>query len=62
MTLNAAGSVSRAGAAAPSHVINPKPEPVQHRTSATQQSAFVSAKPPAARQGETTGAVVDVKL
>jgi hypothetical protein len=62
MTINAAGSVTRASAAAPSHAISPLPEPSKRRASAVQESAFVSARPPAARQGQTNGSVVDVKL
>ena len=62
MSLTAAGSVTRATATGPSHMISPKPEPAKHKASPAQQSAFVSAKPQSGGQGQTTGAVVDVKL
>jgi len=62
MSIKAAGSVTRASTAAPSHAISPLPEPSKRRASAAQQSAFVSARPQAPRQDQTNGAVVDVKL
>ena len=62
MSLNAAGSMTRASSAAPSHMISTKPEPAKRKASPSQQSAFVSARPQSADQGRTTRSVLDVKL